>query len=138
LKVVIDTNVVVSGLLRAEGVPATILGAIGAGQLQICYDNRIINEYREVLHRRHFAFDPIEVDKFVNLLEDSGFPVICEPLGVAFPDPDDAMFIETALASDAVCVVTGNTKHFPPDLCRGVTVITPRRFLDDFPVREQN
>jgi len=46
-----------------------------------------------------------------------------------FPDPDDEPFLEVTLASQAVCLVTGNQKHFPAEQCQGVKVISPIEFL---------
>ena len=42
----------------------------------------------------------------------------------------DTRYLQCAIAGGADCIVTGNTRHFPPKLCRGVSVLTPRRFLD--------
>ncbi len=138
MKVTLDTNVVVSGLLRAEGAAAAILREITAGRLQVCYDERIVAEYREVLLRPRFSFDPAAVNAFIELIEVSGLPVVCEPLGIELPDPDDAMFIEAARAGDVLCLITGNGRHFPPHLCSDVVIRTPRQFLEEFRMPDQS
>jgi len=45
------------------------------------------------------------------------------------PDPDDEPFLEVTLANQAVCLVTGNQKHFPAGRCKDAKVISPNEFL---------
>jgi len=47
----------------------------------------------------------------------------------SLPDPDDEPFLEVTLASQAVCLVTGNQKHFPAERCKGAKIISPNEFL---------
>ncbi|MGB8368592.1 MAG: PIN domain-containing protein [Verrucomicrobiia bacterium] len=54
----LDTNVVVSGLLQAQGNPAQVLALVLSGAIQICHDERILAEYAEVLTRPRFKLDP--------------------------------------------------------------------------------
>jgi putative PIN family toxin of toxin-antitoxin system len=51
MKVVLDTNVVVSGLLQPKGNPAQVLALALAGAVQVCYGQRLLAEYAEVLAR---------------------------------------------------------------------------------------
>ena len=52
------------------------------------------------------------------------------PLPLSLPDPDDAMFLEVASAGGAEYVVTGNIRHFPTDARQGITVVSPRDFIE--------
>ena len=56
MKVVIDTNVIVSGLLTPFGNSAEIVRMITSGKLNLCFDARILTEYEEVLKRPKFKF----------------------------------------------------------------------------------
>jgi putative PIN family toxin of toxin-antitoxin system len=127
---VLDTNVLVSGLLRPAGPPGVILQQAAAGIHRVCYDDRILEEYREVLARPRFAFDQGDVETLLDQLEADGIPVLCDPLADALPDRDDEKFLEAAIAAPAEFLITGNLRHFPEDLRYGVRVIAPREFLD--------
>jgi putative PIN family toxin of toxin-antitoxin system len=133
VKASVDTNIIVSGLLRSQGAPAHIIRRIAAGDVQVCYDERIIAEYREVLLRPRLELDEQLVATLLNQIETGGVPVVCEGLDPGLPDPDDNMFIEAAIAGGAACLVTGNLRHYPPERCEGVMVLTPRQFVDAFP-----
>ena len=69
MKVVLDTNVIVSALLNPEGAPAAVVDLILAGGLEVAFDDRVIEEYREVLLRPRFGFDPAVVEKVVQAIE---------------------------------------------------------------------
>ena len=132
MKIVLDTNVLVSGFLSPSGAPAAILRSVLAGRIAVCFDERILAEYRDVLTRGKFRFDRSRVNRVLAIIELHGTPVLAEPLHLELPDPDDAMFIEVAAAGDANCVVTGNLKHFQTGSAHGVRVISPRAFLEEF------
>ena len=62
MKIVLDTNVLVSGLLNPYGPPGRIVQMVAAGALQLCFDARIICEYRDVLVRPVFGFQAEHVE----------------------------------------------------------------------------
>ncbi len=129
MRIVLDTNVLVSALLSPHGAPAAVLQLILAGRVVLCFDARILSEYREVLRRPKFDFDPQLVDELMEFLESEGELVASVPLQFTLPDPGDAMFLEVAAAGEADHVVTGNLKHFPPRGRGGISVVSPRDFL---------
>ena len=57
MKIVLDTNVLVSGLINPKGVPAKILNLMLNEKIIVLYDNRILREYETVLSRRKFRFE---------------------------------------------------------------------------------
>ena len=130
MKIVLDTDVLVSGLLSPQGDPAAILRCILAGSTSVCFDERILSEYRDVLVRRKFGFDATQVAVLLEFLEATGEPVLATPLNLLLPDPSDGMFIEVAIASNADCLVTGNLKHFPTEHMRGVRAVSPRALCE--------
>ena len=130
MKIVLDTNVLVSGLLSPHGAPATVLRSVVAGSASICFDERILAEYRSVLARSKFGFDADQVAVLLEFLEATGQPVVAPPLALSLPDPSDEAFVEVAIASAADFLVTGNLKHFPAPNLRGVRAIAPRRLCD--------
>lgn len=132
MKVVLDTNVLVSGFLNPYGPPGAIVGFAASGDLTLCYDARILAEYREVLLRTKFALDAAAVDDFLSQVEAEGEPVTAAPLPQRLADRSDEAFLEVALSARAECLVTGNRAHFPARLCLGMKVLSPAEFVDAF------
>lgn len=130
MKIVLDTNVLVSGMLSPHGPPAAVLRALLTERVRLCFDERILSEYRDVLSRGKFAFDRELVAELLSFLEAAGFPALAQPLDLVLPDPADQMFIEVAVSSQADFLVTGNQKHFPRSARQGIAVVSPRGFLD--------
>ncbi len=129
MKAVIDTNVIVSGLLKPEGLCGGILRQAMQGEIEWCLDERILEEYETVLRRPMFRVLPEELHRvftFTRLRTERINPV---PLAVELPDPSDLPFLEVAAAVNAI-LVTGNIKHSPKHTRAGVTVVTPKEFID--------
>jgi len=125
---VIDTNVVVSGLLSANGPCAQILEAVMDGRVKMVYDARILAEYRDVLCRPRLRLKPTQVIQFLDALGGQ-MSVIPERLAGIGPDPDDLVFVEVALAVPDRTIVTGNLAHFPREILNGARLLTPVQAL---------
>ncbi len=136
MRIVLDTNVLVSALLSPFGSPARILDLILAGDLIPVFDDRILAEYRQVLARERFGFDPADVADLLRYFEAEGEHVTAHSVAVTLPDPDDLPFLEVALTARVDALVTGNVRHFPTDLCQSVTVLLPAAFLDHWQHRD--
>ena len=132
MRVVIDTNVLVSGLLSPYGASAEIVRMIVAGALNLLYDARIIYEYREVLSRPKFSFEKPNVDILMEFIEHYGIPIAAMPLSVHLPDADDEPFLEVAISGKAECLITGNAAHYPMRPKRKTQVLTPRQFINRY------
>jgi putative PIN family toxin of toxin-antitoxin system len=129
MNIVIDTNVLVAGLLWPFGACGEIVRLISSGELTLYFDARILSEYSEVLHRPKFNFEEEKVATILDYIVYRGQAVAPSPISNSLPDPDDEPFLETALACHAACLVTGNQSHFPVDLCQGIKVLSPKEFL---------
>lgn len=131
MRIVLDTNIVVSGLLRSQGNPAQILALALAGAVEICLSNEILLEYGEVLARPRFNFDPARTREVLSKLELDGFLVeIGDGPSLELPDPDDEPFLKAALASSDDYLVTGNLADYPIEKRRGRSVISPAEFME--------
>jgi putative PIN family toxin of toxin-antitoxin system len=130
LRIVLDTNVLVSGLLSPFGPPGEIVRLASNGYITLCVDARISAEYRDVLARPRFGFNPAAIAVLLDYLESNADVVAAQPLVVRLPDADDEPFLEVALATGADCLATGNLAHFPPDARAGVTVVTPAELVE--------
>ena len=129
MRVVVDTNVLVAGLLSPYGAPGEIIRMAASGSLALCFDARILTEYLEVLSRPKFGFDPDQFRPLLDQIRVKGHVVASDPLPEELPDPDDQPFLEAALAGTARCLVTGNVRHFPASKRQGMKVVSPSEFL---------
>jgi len=129
MKVVLDTNVLVAGLLSPFGPPAQVLQLLLSGKVRLCYDGRVLAEYRQILARPAFGFEAELTEAVVEYLEHAGELAAVTPWPLELPDPDDAAFLEVAAGGQADYLITGNLRHFPSRKRRGVKVVTPAQFL---------
>lgn len=130
--VVIDTNVLVSGIINPHGAPAAVLRLIASGKLTVAFDLRILQEYRAVLRNPRFGFKSEHVEEVLDLIEKDGISVIPQPVAASVPDPGDLPFIEVAVASRGSILVTGNRKHYPQKVMPGVKVLSPAEWISLF------
>lgn len=129
MKLVLDTNVLVSGLLCPYGAPGEIVEMVASGALELCYDARIFSEYRNVLLRPKFRFDQVHIDYLLDQIKAGGHVVAVMPLSKSLPHVDDEAFLEVAVAAKAKYLCTGNIKHYPRDRRHGVVVVSPPDLL---------
>jgi putative PIN family toxin of toxin-antitoxin system len=126
MKIVLDTNVIVSAFLNPKGVPGEIISLLLSKRIKLCYDNKIFSEYVEILKKSKFDFDIILVDEFLNFIKDNGEYIIAEPQKIKFDDENDKIFYDVYKSSDANYIITGNKKHFPKEH----NIITPREYME--------
>jgi len=112
MKVVIDTNVLVSALYTADNNHRKILDMIGREEIKPCYDYRIIVEYENVLRRPKFGFLERDVNALLGRIKSRGYSVIAKSYPHAVIDENDRAFLEVAITCGAY-LITGNTKHYP-------------------------
>jgi uncharacterized protein len=127
MKIVLDTNVLVSGLLNPEGLPAKIINMLVNERLTIFYDNRILQEYKDVLGRSKFGFTADLIDPLIDFIRQTGQFVTADHIVEHFDDEDDKKFLEVAESADADFLITGNKVHFPDR----PGIVTPREFIEN-------
>jgi putative PIN family toxin of toxin-antitoxin system len=131
LKLVIDTNVVISALLKAESNPALMMSLILRGNCIVCVTEKIFVEYEEVSTRGKFKkLDQASVKEFLSRLRRKALWVVPKVTvdGVT-KDPDDNAFLECALESKADFLITGNIHHFPEKKFHNTSIVTPGEFV---------
>ena len=125
LKIVLDTNIIISAALSPNGTPAKILSSIGMSyDLQLLYNNEILTEYKDVLSRPRLNIAADIQNRIIKTIINVG--IIANPVASDFPMPDetDRIFYDIAKTNDAI-LVTGNIKHFPTESF----ITTPSDFL---------
>jgi len=125
MRLVVDTNVLVAGVLSASGPPGWIVEALLSGEIEPVLDVGIRAEYEDVLRRPELSLDSARVAALLDVIDAFGLEAVVPPWPEPLPDPDDASFL--AIAAWVGCpLVTGNVRHFPAKARGGVVVLTPR------------
>jgi putative PIN family toxin of toxin-antitoxin system len=133
IRVVLDTNIVVSAALSPAGPPAMVLVLAAYGVIEVWYSKAIIAEYKEVLFRdRVGVLRPQAKRTLRDLMAISRHVEPKQTVRVS-PDPDDNIFLECAQAAKAHYLITGNISDFPARW-KYTRVVTPRQFIGEFGV----
>ena len=114
MKVVIDTNVLVSALLNHGGLPAKILEMFLDGRFDAVVNEEIMKEYELVLNRKKFGFNPGDITDLLAYFRNYAAvaPSLPETAEGNMTHEDDRKFAEAATAAEADYLITGNLKHF--------------------------
>ena len=126
---VLDTNVLVSALLKPDSVPGLLLTEALTGDVVPVVSGDILSEYADVLERPKFGFDKRAVGVF---LDDFGRRAVSVEPGTVediLPDPDDVVFYAVLMEKrkeDDAYLITGNLKHYPAR----TYIVTPKEMLD--------
>jgi len=131
LKVVLDTNVLVSALIRNKSLPAFILALVRRKKVVLCLSGEILEEYEEVLKRERFL--AIRADA-VSLLAALRKEALWIKPKIRFDDiagdPEDNKFLDCAYSAQADYLITGNAKHFPIKEFHRTRIANPREFIE--------
>lgn len=138
MKIVLDTNILVSGLLSPYGSPGKIVRLLSSGEISVYFDARIITEYREVLLRPKFSFERERISALLEQIEHTGEIVSPKLLSKHLPDLTDEPFLEVAITGKAKCLITGNHRHYPKECSEGVNIMSPSKFLEKYRLELSN
>ena len=127
---VIDTNVLVSALIthNPEAATSKVVRHLLERDFIPMYDEDIIAEYADVLHRAKFPILPETADALISHIIENGMEASRIIFEEPMPDEDDRVFLEVALSKEDSFLVTGNQKHYPT----AARIITPAKFLEYF------
>jgi putative PIN family toxin of toxin-antitoxin system len=113
LNLVLDTNVVVSAILKPASLERASLVFALTAPARFCVSRDILEEYERVLHRPQLKLPDSRVGKLLDLLKRRAVLVTPSRRLQVTPDPDDNIFLECAEEARADYLVTGNKRHFP-------------------------
>ena len=128
LRLVIDTNIVVSAALNEDGLQRTALLIATTRPARLYVSEPIIEEYSRVLARPYLRISKGLRQRLLQLIRNRSNVVVPRRRIEAALDPDDNMFLECADAARADYLVTGNLKHFPK-FWKNTKVIAARDFV---------
>ena len=128
LRLVIDTNVLVSAALKPDGLQRTtfLLAMTRPGRLYI--STPVLEEYAEVLSRPELSIRKGLRLQLLQLIKNHGHLVASSRRIEVTSGPDDNIFVECADAARADFLITGNRKHFPA-FWKSTKIVTPREFV---------
>jgi len=128
LRLVVDTNVVVSAALKPEGLQRTVLLLALTKPARLYISAPILEEYRAVLSRPEFRIRKGLRHQWLQLIEKNARLLVPTRRLQVTSDPGDNMFVECAEVAGADYLITGNVRHFPRYWKR-TKIITSREFL---------
>ncbi len=126
---VIDTNVLVSAMLKWNSIPGNVMELVFDGPIVPVLNEQIVKEYREVLARPKFHLTEEIICDVVDNIRSKGIYADAKRLDIEMPDPKDRVFYEVVMEkrkTDEAYLVTGNIRHFPVK----PFVVTPREMID--------
>ncbi len=128
LRLILDTNVVVSAALKSESLQRTAFLLSITRPARLYVSEPIVEEYSEVLARRELRIANGTRLQLLQLIRNRSKVVIPGRLEVA-SDPDDNVFLECAEAARADYLITGNLRHFPR-YWKQTKIVTAREFIE--------
>lgn len=134
--IVLDTNIIVSALLKRTSKPAQILDAVLEGKIRLVINEQIFKEYSEVLHRPKLNIPFEKADAILRFISFSAEWADSRPVQLnieTIQDPGDLPFAEAAFSSGAEVIVTGNLKHFGFLKDSQIIVLLPDEFIKSYP-----
>ena len=128
LRLVIDTNVLISAAIKPAGLQRTVLLLALTRPARLYVSRPILEEYSEVLGRRKLRIRKGLKQQLLQLIKNHSYTVVPTRRLHVTSDPDDNMFLECADAAGADYLVAGNQKHFPR-FWKKTKIITTREFI---------
>jgi len=130
VKVVLDTNVLISGILFS-GAPSKILKAWQGGDIQFVLSSEIIDEYIRVSKILADRFSDVQISPILTLIVTHSEIIQTPPLPhQVCEDPDDDKFLACALASESKAIVSRDKHLLKLSGYRGIVILTPRAFIE--------
>ena len=131
LKVVLDTNVLISAVLFG-GNPRKILYRVIRGNIKLCISEQIIDELKRVLKRPKFGFSPEIIQLIVNeLIMLSEFIIPRIKIDVIQVDPEDNKILECATEGGANYIITGDIHLLELQSFKEIKIVNPAKFIEE-------
>ena len=131
LKVVFDTNVIVSAALYEKSLPALLLSLALKDKVKFFVSPALLNEYEAVLKRPRFKLGQKQITELMGKINQRALIVTpTKRLKILKADEPDNQILECAIKAKADFIITGNKKHFPFEEFRGSKIVTPREFIN--------
>lgn len=133
MKIILDTNVLASGIFFTSGPPGNIVIAFIEDKFELVVSPEILDEYMVIISKLQANFPEIDTDKFISKLfrlpDMQVAEILTKPVCI---DPDDDKFIACAIASKTKIIISGDKHLLDVSGYRGIQVLKPRQFVNKF------
>jgi putative PIN family toxin of toxin-antitoxin system len=129
LNLVLDTDVVVSAVLKPAGLERASLVLALTAPARLCVSSDILEEYERVLCRPQLKLPRAHLDEVLDLIKSRALLVVPSRRIQAASDPDDNIFLECSDEARADYLVTGNKRHFPR-FWKATKIVNARELLE--------
>ena len=137
MRIVVDTNVIVSGALRTSGPPADTLATKESDEVIWITSELLLTEVQRVLARPHIRgrlkWDDARIAQFTDLMRRQSVVVVPSDRIDISRDPDDNRVLEAAVAGEADYIVTGDRDLLELGSYEGIRIVTPADFVARLP-----
>lgn len=136
MRLVVDTNVLLSALLSTQGTPGRLISRLVDGEHTFLVSRTTMEELRRVLNypkiRRLLTQTENELELFLCSVELSAVEVdtTVVPTGLECRDPDDIEYLAVAVLGHAECIVSGDQDLLVLNEVEGIPILTPAQLLD--------
>ena len=133
MRVVLDTGILISGLIRPRGSISAVMQALRDGKYRVLYSNETLIELVDVLGRDIFHtkyhITTEDISTLLQLIRLRGEAVVVSRHVQDCRDPKDNKFLETTLSGSADCIVTGDQDLLVPHPYQGIPILQAADFL---------
>jgi len=131
LKVVFDTNVIISAALFEKSLPALLLSLGLEDKIRFFASAALLDEYEAVLKRPRFKLNQKQIAELMGKINRKASIVTpTKRLKIVKVDEPDNRILESAMKAKADFIITGNKRHFPFEEFEGSRIVTPREFIN--------
>lgn len=114
MRLVVDTNIIVSALLSADGAAFRVLSDVLDGKYAVIISREIFEEYEDVLRRDKFGFDEDVIQFLLGWFKENAVWIETVKSDIPMKDEKDRAFFDVAKCCKAR-LLTGNSRHYPVD-----------------------
>lgn len=129
MRVVIDCNVLISAGIAKDGTCGKVLDEVIRFH-EWYFSRPTLQEFLSVIKYPHLKRYQRKMKAVEKAYRKAAIEVEPDLTPIDLPDPDDAVYLQTAVSAHADVVITGNKKHFPPNEYHGISILSPNEFLD--------
>ncbi len=130
IRIVVDTNVLISAVIAPNGNEARLLKLLRDGSIRACVNEDILAEYQQVLLREKFGYAARTIAPLLKFLHEQTEHAYGAPTDLVSPDPTDTKFITCGVVANADYIVTGNLRDFPESAYGTAIVVNGAEFLN--------
>jgi putative PIN family toxin of toxin-antitoxin system len=135
IKATLDSNILISALIKPEGKPAQIVAFARGSKFELVLSHAILQETYRVFHYKHiqrkYPSSEEAIKEFLSALRELGALVVIQHIENIVPhDPPDNLVLACAVEGKADYLVSGNLHLLDLEQHRGVKIVTPTQFLE--------